>query len=115
MTIFSKADLASKALRLPGLYGPDESIAAEDQEDAEEMADALVDTLAELNIFIPNGSVMAVPGSWYIPLANYIGIYMMQSFGGPAPTPATLEAALSPLRTLSAKPETGSILEVEYF
>ena len=115
MTTYSRSDLAAKALRLPGLYGPDEAISGEDQEDAEAMAEAIVETLAEMNIYIPNGSVDVVPASWYIPLANFIGMYLVQSYGGPSPTEKSIQDAASPLRTMSAKPETGSILEAQYF
>ena len=115
MSVYSKSDLASKALRLPGLYGPDEAISGEDQEDAETMAEALVDTLAEMDIFIPNGSVNAVPSAWYIPLANFIGIFMLQSYGGPAPTEKAIQDAAAPMRTMSAKPPTGSVLESTYY
>lgn len=115
MTVYSKSDLASKALRQPGLYGPDESISGADQADAEEMAEALVDTLAEMNIFIPNGTVNAVPGSWYIPLANFIGLYLLQSFGGPSPSRDAMDGALAPLRRMSAKPATGSVAQAQYF
>lgn len=115
MTTFSKSDLASKALRQPGLYGPDESISGADQADAEEMAEALVDTLAEMNIFIPNGSVEVVPASWYVPLASYIGLYLLQSFGGGPPTQQQLDGALAPLRRMSSKPPTGSVAESTYY
>lgn len=115
MTTYTKADLASKALRLPGLYAPDESISGEDQQDAETMADSLVETLTDLSVFIPNGSVSVVPASWYIPLAQFIGLYLLQSFGGTAPTPDQIEGALRTLRSLSTKPATGAVLTNEYF
>lgn len=115
MTTYSKSDLASKALRLPNLYGPDESISGADQEDAEAMAEALVETLNEMNIFIPNGSVNSVPASWYIPLANYIGLYLLPSFGGSAPTREQIDGALAPLRRMSAKPATGSVAQAQYY
>jgi hypothetical protein len=115
VTTYSKADLASKALRQPGLYAPDEAISGEDQADAEEVASALVETLASQNIYIPNGSVSQVPEAWYIPLARYIGLHLMESFGGGSPSADVLEGALSPLRVLSAKPETGSVLETTYY
>lgn len=114
MTTFTKADLAAKALRMPGLYGPDETISGADQEDAENVAEALVDTLSEMNIFIPNGSVAVVPSSWYVPLAQFIGLYLLQSFGGPAPTADQVTGATMPLRVMSSKPATGSVLEGEY-
>lgn len=115
MATYSKSDLASKALRQPGLYGPDETISGADQADAEEMAEALVDTLAELGVLVPNGSVNVVPSAWYIPLANYIGLYLLQSFGGGPPTPPQLDGALSPLRRMSSRPATGSVAEATYF
>ncbi len=115
MTTFTKADLASKALRQPGLYAPDEAIVANDQTEAEEMAEALVETLAELEIFIPNGSVEDVPGAWYIPLAQYIGLYLLPGFGGPQPTADQVGGALAPLYRMSAKPATGSVLENDHF
>jgi hypothetical protein len=115
MTTFTKADLAAKALRLPGLYGPDEAISADDQADAEDMCDALVDTLAEMDISITNGSVDAVPASWYIPLSNYIGLYLLESFGGGAPTNDQLNGAIYTMRRLCATPATGSVVEADYF
>lgn len=115
MTTYSKADLASKALRQPGLYGPDEAIDGADQEEAEAMSEALVDTLAELNVFVPNGSVDVVPSAWYVPLANFIGLYLLQSYGGNPPSADALTGALSPLRTMSARPATGQVMESEHF
>lgn len=115
MTTYSKSDLATRALRQPGLYGPDEVITGEDQEDAETMCEALVETLAEMEINIPNGSVNVVPAAWLIPLANYIGVYLLESFGGSAPTLAQIEGALMPLRRMSAEPATGAVLASEHF
>jgi hypothetical protein len=115
MTFYSKADLASKALRQPGLYAPDEAISGEDQADAEEVASALVETLAAEGIHIPNGSVSQVPEAWYIPLARYVGLHLMESFGGGSPNADVLEGAKAPLRVMSAKPETGSVLESTYY
>lgn len=114
MTVYTRADLASKALRQPGLYAPDEDIAADDQEEAEIACESLVDTLAELKIFIPNGSVDVVPSAWYLPLANYVGLFLLQSYGGGAPTADTLQGALAPLRMMSEKPATGAVMEAEY-
>ena len=114
MTTYTKADLAAKVLRQPGLYGPDETISSADQEDAENVAEALVDTLASMNIFIPNGSVAVVPSAWYIPLAQFIALYLLQAFGGPAPTNDQIQGAVMPLRVMSATKATGAVLEGEY-
>jgi hypothetical protein len=115
MTTYSRSDLASKALREPGLYGPDEAITGEDQEDAEEKASALVLTLASKGISIPNGSVDAVPEDWYIPLAQYIGMYLLPSFGGDFPTADQIRGAEMVMRQISARPATGSVAEVQFF
>lgn len=115
MTVFSRADLATKALREVGLYAPDEAIEGQDQEDAEEKASALVETLRSRGMAIPNGSVNAVPEDWYIPLAQYIGMWLLASYGGSAPTKAQLDASEAIFREMGARPETGSILETEYY
>lgn len=115
MATYSLSDLASKSLRLPNLYGPDEAITGEDQADAEEMCEALVETLTEFGVHIPNGSVNAVPGAWYIPLANFMGLYLLQGYGGEPPSPEALSGALTPLYKLSAKPSTGATMQAEYF
>lgn len=115
MTTYSKADLATKALREVGLYAPDEAIEGQDQEDAEEKASALVETLRTRGMAIPNGSVNAVPEDWYIPLAQYVGMWLMPSYGGQAPTRQQLDASEAIFREMVAKPETGSIAGAEYF
>lgn len=115
MTTFTKSDLASRALRQPGLYGPDETVSGADQEDAETVCESLVETLAEMGVSIPNGSVDLVPGGWFIPLAQFMGLYLLQSFGGPAPTREQVDGAISPLRRMSVKTATQDVLVAEYF
>lgn len=115
MTTYSKADLASKALREAALYAPDEDIEANDQTDAEEKAEALVSTLASKGIAITNGSVNAVPDDWYIPLAQYVGMFLLSSYGGPFPTDDQIRGAERTMRQLCARPATGSVAEVSYF
>jgi hypothetical protein len=115
MTTYTKADLAAKALRLPGLYGPDEAISADDQAEAEEMAEQLIDSLNEMDIAITNGSVDDVPSAWFVPLANFIGVYLLQSFGGPAPTADQIDGATKPLRRMGYRRATGATLKADYF
>lgn len=115
MTTYSKADLAAKALRMPGLYAPDEDITADDQAEAEEMVEALVETLAEMDINIPNGSASMVPSSWYLPLASYCGMFILQNYGGPAPTDAQITGAEKMLRRMSAKKATGQVADAVYY
>ena len=115
MTAYSKAELAAKALREAGLYGPDETISADDQADAEEKAEALVETLNDEGISIVNGSVNAVPMSWYIPLAQYIGMFLLPSYGGPFPSDDQITGAQKIMRRMSAKQPTGAVSEAEYF
>lgn len=116
MASFSKSELAAKSLRQPGLYGPDEPISADDQADAEVSAESSVDMLAEMGIGIPNGSVDNVPSAWLIPLAKFIGnVMLVESYGGALPTAQQMEALLLPLRRMSAKQPTGSVLETEHY
>lgn len=115
MTVYSKSDLAAKALREAALYAPDEDIEADDQTDAEEKAEALVSTLSTKGISITNGSVNAVPDDWYIPLAQYIGMYLLSSYGGPFPTDDQIKGAERTMRQLCARPATGSVAETDYF
>jgi hypothetical protein len=115
MTVYSKSDLASKALREAALYAPDEDIDPNDQTDAEVKAAALVLTLESESIFIPNGSVNAVPEDWYIPLAQYVAMYLLPSYGGPFPTSDQITGAQRVLRRMAAKHPTGSVAEAEYF
>src|SRR5262245_55537360 len=102
MTTYSLSDLAAKSLRQPGLYAVDETIPADELEDAEESITSLTDALADEGIAIVNGSVNAVPSSWYLALARYCGLFLLESYGGGAPTPDQVIAAELPLRRLSA-------------
>lgn len=115
MPVYSKADLAARALRQPGLYAPDETISAADQADAEEMCESLVDTLVEMGVALPNGSVHTVPAAWLVPLANFIGLYLMESYGGPAPTRDQVVGAMIPLHRMSSRKTTGVVLQADYF
>jgi hypothetical protein len=115
MSTYTKADLASLSLRDAGLYGPDEAISGADQETAETYCESLVDTLAEFGVYIPNGSVNTVPSAWLIPLASFSGLFLLKSFGGPAPTVDQVNGALVPLYKMSAKPPTGAVAEADYF
>lgn len=114
MTTYSLSDLGTQALREVGLYAPDEAVDPNDQEDAETKALSLIDMLQSRGISMQNGSAQAIPQDWYTVLAQYVGIYLLQSYGGPALTLAQVSAYETTLRELSAKPATGSILEVEY-
>jgi hypothetical protein len=115
MTTYSLSDLASQALREPGLYAPEETIAQRDQEDAEIKASSLIKTLETRGIAITNGSAQAIPEDWYIPLAQYVGMFLMPNFGGSFPTADQIRGAEMIMRQMTAKPATGSVNEVQFF
>lgn len=115
MTTYTIADLAAKSLRTVGLYASDEPIASEDQEDAEASATSLIATLAKRGFSIWNGSAADVPEEYYIPLAQYIGMFLLSSYGGQSPTKEQIQGAESVLRDLSAKPISGENVQPDYF
>ena len=115
MTVYTKSQLAAKALREAGIYAPDEALDPNDQDDAEVRAESIVSTLASEGISIVNGSVEEVPDDWYIPLAQYIGMYLLPSYGGPFPTKDQIEGAQRVMRRMTSKPATGSVAEASYY
>lgn len=115
MTAYLLSELAAKALREPGLYGPDETISADDQADAEVKAQSLTSTLSARGVALWNGSYASVPEEYFIPLAQFVALYLMPSFGGSFPTKDQISGAESVLRELSATAATGSVAENQYY
>lgn len=117
MTMYSKTELATHAMHKPGLLGSDETLRPEDLALATKVIDSRIAYLPSEGVSIPNGSAEAVPLEWLDPLADYIALYLLPSYGGSAPTLDQVNGALRPLQALTslAIPPTGLKSSPEYF
>lgn len=117
MTTYSQSDLATRVLRYLNLVdvteAPDASILADTIE-------TITSDLAAMKVRgmpIWNGSVMAVPEEYLLPLTVRLSIPVAASYGmiSPKDVPVASKQAEFVLREMSAKPATGSVAEAEYF
>jgi hypothetical protein len=81
MTTFSRSDMATRVLKDLGLVGAEETPSATDLDWAGETVDGVVATLSAIGLPIWNGSEMAVPQEYLIPLSGRIGLAIAPSFG----------------------------------
>ncbi len=81
MTMYSQADIATRALRELGVVASDEAPSAEDLEHAAETISGLFLTMAAEGIAIVGGSSSAVPEGYLIPLGQYFAKHLAASFG----------------------------------
>ncbi len=117
MTTYSQTDLATKVLRYLNLVGVTETPSADELADTIETISSDVAAMTVRNMPIWNGSVMAVPQAYLLPLAIRLSIPISASYGlmNPKDVPAACLAAEYVLRGLSSVKETGAVAEAEYF
>lgn len=116
MTTYTQADLATRVLRDLGLVASDETPTADDLSDAQEIIGSEIAQMSVRGLPIWNGSDMAVPEEYLTALSRRLGLAVGPSYGVFTLVEASvgIEPAERILRQLSAKPPTGSTVEVEY-
>ncbi len=117
MTTYSQTDLATKVLRYLNLVGVTETPSADEMADTIETISSDIAAMTVRNMPIWNGSVMAVPQEYLLPLTIRLSIPISASYGqmSPKDVPAACMAAEYILRGMSAVKETGSVAEATYF
>jgi hypothetical protein len=81
MTTFTRTELATRVLKDLGLIGAEETPSASDLDWSGETVDSVVAMLAAIGLPIWDGSEMAVPQAYLVPLSNRIGLNVGPSFG----------------------------------
>jgi hypothetical protein len=113
MTTYSRADLATRVLKDLGLISAEETPSAVDLEWSGETIDSVVPMLAALGLPIWNGSEMAVPQEYLVPLSGRIGLSVAPSFGLMSPAEAMLATREAERNlTLMANPRAGRPLSL---
>lgn len=117
MTFYTATDLATLALKTPGLYGSDETPSASDLEDAKLVIASELASMRVRGVNIIGGSGDAVPLEYLSPLSRRLALTLLPMFG--AITVAEATVAIPPaevyLRQLSAKQATGAVVKNEYY
>lgn len=117
MTTYSQSDLATRVLRYLNLVDVTEAPDADILADTIETISSDIAAMSVRGMPIWNGSVMAVPQMYLIPLTVRLSIPVAVSYGmsSPADAPKAMLAAERVLHALSSSPPTGSVAENEYF
>lgn len=104
MTTYSEVDLATQVATDLGIIGSEETLSAADYDKIRTNNGAAISTLSALNLPIWNGSALAVPEEYLLPLSEYCGTWVSVAFGlTDTATAITLRDALErPLIMMSA-------------
>ena len=117
MTVYSRSDLATRALKDLGLVAAEETPSAADLDWASETTASVAAQLATEGIAIWNGTDESVPLEYLAPLSRRIGVDMAVSYGLLSIDAA--EAAKPPLnmllRRMNAKQSSGATVKSEYY
>lgn len=117
MTTFTETQLATRVLKDLGIIGAEETPTSADLEWAKETASSEIDLLAAKSISIWNGSGDSIPNEYLTALSRRICLAVSPSYGNMsvAEVTAALQSLEGELRALSAKPQTGEVVEATHF
>ena len=112
---YSETETVTHALRKSGLLGSDETPSPDDLDFAQKIYSSRIATLKARGFNMWGLGADTIPDEFFDVLAEYIGMFLLASHGGPHPQDDQVIASEHTLRQLCAKEATGSILEGEYF
>lgn len=117
MPTYSQTDLATRVLRYLNLVDVTEAPDADILADTIETITSDLAAMSVRDMPIWNGSVMAVPLQYLLPLAIRLSIPVAAGVGliNPKDVPAACMDAEVVLHQLSSSPATGSVAETQYF
>lgn len=117
MTTYTRADIATRALRDLGLVASDEAPSADDQVYAEETIASVYAEMAARGISLPNGSDEALPLELLAIVTRRVALDIAPAFGlaSIADSEAAKPVLERNLREIAAKPPSGAVADAEYF